>query len=128
MERKSKILIIVLGELLFHPLIDILLLLSLSPPPLPLPFFSPPPYLSPPSLSPRKAKLLLKKKRYLEGLLTNTDTQLENLQQMVDNIEFTQIEVKVVEGLKQGNEALNQLHKVCCWLRESVGVCERVFK
>ena len=61
----------------------------------------------------RKAKLLLKKKRYMEGLLVNTDTQLENLQQMVDTIEFTQIEVKVVEGLKQGNEALNQLHKVC---------------
>ena len=61
----------------------------------------------------RKAKLLLKKKRYLEGLLGNTDTQLENLQQMVDTIEFTQIEVKVVDGLKQGNEALNQLHKVC---------------
>ena len=60
----------------------------------------------------RKAKLLLKKKRFMEGLLANTDTQLENLQQMVDTIEFTQIEVKVVEGLKQGNEALNQLHKV----------------
>jgi charged multivesicular body protein 6 len=59
-----------------------------------------------------KAKLLLKKKRFLEGLLANTDTQLENLQQMVDTIEFTQIEVKVVEGLKQGNEALNQLHKI----------------
>lgn len=56
--------------------------------------------------------MLLKKKRFLEGLLANTDTQLENLQQMVDTIEFTQIEVKVVEGLKQGNEALNQLHKV----------------
>ena len=63
-------------------------------------------------LSLRKAKLLLKKKRFLENLLENTDTQLENLQQMVDTIEFTQIEVKVVEGLKQGNEALNQLHKV----------------
>ena len=60
----------------------------------------------------RKAKLLLKKKRFLEGLLEKTDTQLENLQQMVDNVEFTQIEVKVVEGLKQGNEALEQLHKV----------------
>ena len=60
----------------------------------------------------RKAKLLLKKKRFLEGLLEKTDTQMENLQQMVDNIEFTQIEVKVVEGLKQGNEALEQLHKV----------------
>ena len=37
---------------------------------------------------------------------------MDNLQQMVDTIEFTQIEVKVVEGLKQGNEALEQLHKV----------------
>lgn len=72
-----------------------------------------------PFLHLRKAKFLLKKKRFLEGLLNNTDTQLENLQQMVDNIEFTQIEVKVVEGLKQGNEALNQLHKVCtCVLYE----------
>ena len=65
-------------------------------------------------LSPlRKAKLLLKKKRYLETLLTRTDTQLDNMQQMVDNIEFTQIEMKVVEGLKQGNECLEAMHKVC---------------
>ena len=56
--------------------------------------------------------MLLKKKRFMEGLLEKTDTQMENLQQMVDNIEFTQIEVKVVEGLKQGNQALEQLHKV----------------
>lgn len=73
----------------------------------------------------RKAKLLLKKKRFLEGLLDNTDTQLENLQQMVDTIEFTQIEVKVVEGLKQGNEALNQLHKVRVVLWYACCVCER---
>jgi len=31
----------------------------------------------------RKAKLLLKKKHYLEGLLDKTDTQLDNLEQMV---------------------------------------------
>ena len=60
----------------------------------------------------RKAKLLLKKKRYLESLLEKTDQQLENLQQMVDNIEFTQIEMKVVEGLKTGNECLQQMHKI----------------
>ena len=61
----------------------------------------------------RRAKLLLKKKRYLESLLDKTDNQLDNLQQMVENIEFTQIEIKVVEGLKQGNECLDNLHKVC---------------
>ena len=31
---------------------------------------------------------------------------------MVDNIEFTQIEMKVVEGLKTGNECLQQMHKI----------------
>ncbi len=31
---------------------------------------------------------------------------------MVDNIEFTQIEMKVVEGLKTGNECLEQMHKI----------------
>lgn len=61
----------------------------------------------------RRAKLLLKKKRYLESLLDKTDTQLDNLEQMVENIEFTQIEMKVVEGLKQGNECLEEMHKVC---------------
>jgi len=30
----------------------------------------------------------------------------------VENIEFTQVEMKVVEGLKQGNECLEQMHKV----------------
>ena len=60
----------------------------------------------------RKAKLLLKKKRYLESLLDKTDQQLDNLQQMVDNLEFTQIEMKVVEGLKTGNECLEQMHKI----------------
>ena len=39
-------------------------------------------------LSFSRAKLLLKKKRYLESLLDKTDTQLDNLEQMVENIEF----------------------------------------
>lgn len=54
----------------------------------------------------------MKKKRYLESLIEKTDQQLDNLQQMVDNIEFTQIEIKVVEGLKTGNECLEQMHKI----------------
>ena len=56
--------------------------------------------------------MLLKKKRYLESLLDKTDGQLDNLQQMVDNIEFAQIEMKVVEGLKVGNKCLEDMHKV----------------
>lgn len=42
-----------------------------------------------------KAKLLLKKKRYQEQLLQNTDSQLEKLEQLTHDLEFTQIEVQV---------------------------------
>ena len=56
--------------------------------------------------------MLLKKKHYLESLLDKTDTQIENLQQMVETLEYTQIEMQVVEGLKQGNECLEAMHKV----------------
>ena len=30
----------------------------------------------------------------------------------VQDVEFAQIQIKVVEGLKQGNEALDQMHQV----------------
>ncbi|KAI6655062.1 Charged multivesicular body protein 6-like [Oopsacas minuta] len=59
-----------------------------------------------------KAKLLLKKKKYTESLLEKTDGQLSNLETMVGNLEYAQIEMKVVEGLKSGNEALTMLHKI----------------
>ena len=65
------------------------------------------------SLFLRRAKLLLKKKRYLESLLEKTDQQLDNLQQMVETIEYTQVEMQVVEGLKTGNECLDAMHQVC---------------
>uniref|UniRef100_A0A098LX24 Charged multivesicular body protein 6-like protein n=1 Tax=Hypsiglena sp. JMG-2014 TaxID=1550645 RepID=A0A098LX24_9SAUR len=59
-----------------------------------------------------KAKLLLKKKRYEEQLLDKTENQISNLERMVYDIEFTQIELKVIEGLKIGNECLNKMHQV----------------
>ncbi|XP_065181095.1 charged multivesicular body protein 6-like [Sycon ciliatum] len=59
-----------------------------------------------------KALLLLKKKRYMEGLLTKTDNQMNNLEEMVQTLEFAQIEVQVVQGLEQGNESLKALHDV----------------
>ncbi|XP_032627516.1 charged multivesicular body protein 6-like [Chelonoidis abingdonii] len=59
-----------------------------------------------------KAKLLLKKKRYQEQLLDKTENQISNLECMVQDIEFTQIEMKVIEGLKTGNECLNKMHEV----------------
>ncbi|KAJ8958381.1 hypothetical protein NQ317_001994 [Molorchus minor] len=48
-----------------------------------------------------RAKLLLKKKRYQEQLLLKTDAQLENLEKLTHDIEFAQVEVQVVEGLKR---------------------------
>lgn len=59
-----------------------------------------------------KAKLLLKKKRYQEQLLEKTDNQISNLEKMVGDLEFAQIELKVIEGLKIGNDCLKKMHEV----------------
>ncbi|KAG5869039.1 hypothetical protein JTB14_017067 [Gonioctena quinquepunctata] len=57
-----------------------------------------------------EAKLLLRKKRYQEQLLTKTDCQLDNLEKLTHDIEFVQVELEVVEGLKIGNEALKKVN------------------
>ncbi|KAH8410854.1 hypothetical protein KR222_001033 [Zaprionus bogoriensis] len=57
-----------------------------------------------------RAKLLLRKKKYQESLLSNTDNQLENLEKMASDLEFAQVELKVLDGLKQGNAALKKVH------------------
>ncbi|XP_062507830.1 charged multivesicular body protein 6-A-like [Corticium candelabrum] len=59
-----------------------------------------------------RAKLLLKKKRFAESMIEKTEAQLDNLEQMVHSLEFAQIELQVVEGLKKGNESLNEMHKI----------------
>ncbi|XP_026488381.1 charged multivesicular body protein 6-A [Vanessa tameamea] len=59
-----------------------------------------------------RAKSLLKKKRYQENLLLNADIQLEKLEQLTHDLEFTQIEVQVLDGLKTGNEALKKVHDI----------------
>ncbi|XP_028675905.1 charged multivesicular body protein 6 [Erpetoichthys calabaricus] len=59
-----------------------------------------------------KALLLLKKKRYQEQLLDKTENQIGNLEHMVQEIEFAQIEMKVIEGLKIGNDCLKKMHEV----------------
>ncbi|KAG5314897.1 CHMP6 protein, partial [Pseudoatta argentina] len=57
-----------------------------------------------------RALLLLRKKKYQEQVLTRADGQLENLERMIHDLEFAQVEIKVVDGLKTGNTALKQLH------------------
>ncbi|XP_041715077.1 charged multivesicular body protein 6-like [Coregonus clupeaformis] len=58
-----------------------------------------------------KALLLLKKKRYQDQLLDKTENQISNLEHMCQDIEFAQIEMKVIEGLKVGNDCLKSLHE-----------------
>ncbi|XP_038158477.1 charged multivesicular body protein 6-like [Cyprinodon tularosa] len=59
-----------------------------------------------------KALFLLKKKRYQDQLLEKTENQISNLERMVQDIEFMQIEMKVIEGLKIGNECLKSMHEI----------------
>uniref|UniRef100_A0AAY5EF82 Charged multivesicular body protein 6b n=2 Tax=Electrophorus electricus TaxID=8005 RepID=A0AAY5EF82_ELEEL len=59
-----------------------------------------------------KALVLLKKKRFQEQLLDKTENQISNLERMVQDIEFAQIEMKVIEGLKVGNDCLKKMHEV----------------
>lgn len=54
--------------------------------------------------------MLLKKKRFQEQLLFKTDGQLENLEKLTHDIEFAQVELQVVQGLKIGNEALKKVN------------------
>lgn len=56
--------------------------------------------------------MLLRKKKYQEKLLETTDGQLENLEKLTTDLEFSQIEQKVLDGLKVGNEALKKVHEI----------------
>ncbi|XP_072931838.1 charged multivesicular body protein 6-A-like [Epargyreus clarus] len=59
-----------------------------------------------------KAKSLLQKKRYQEKLLQNTDAQLDKLEQLTHDLEFAQVEIQVLDGLKNGNAALKKVHDI----------------
>ena len=45
-------------------------------------------------------------------LSSRTEGLLENLEQMVHDVEFAQINLQVMEGLQQGNEALKQMNSM----------------
>lgn len=59
-----------------------------------------------------RARMLLRKKKYQEKLLTNTDSQLENLEKLASDIEFAQVERQVLDGLQIGNSALKKVHEI----------------
>lgn len=56
--------------------------------------------------------MLLRKKKYQEKLLVTTDQHVENLEKMTSDLEFAQIEQKVLDGLKVGNAALKHIHEI----------------
>ena len=57
------------------------------------------------------AMLALKKRNYQRGLLEKTQDQLLNLEQLVQSIEFAQVQVQVFDGLKKGNAILSELQQ-----------------
>ncbi|KAG2150117.1 Snf7 family [Suillus cothurnatus] len=58
-----------------------------------------------------RAVIALRRRKYQQSLLLKTDSQLENLEQLVSTIEFSLVEVSVLHGLKQGNEVLKEIHR-----------------
>ncbi|KAI5123759.1 hypothetical protein M0805_000350 [Coniferiporia weirii] len=58
-----------------------------------------------------RAVVALRQRKYQESLLTKTDNQLEQLEQLVSTIEFSLVQASVLHGLKQGNEVLKEIHK-----------------
>lgn len=56
-----------------------------------------------------KALLALRQKKYQESLLARTDLQLQQLQQLTSDIEFSMIQKDIVFGLQQGTKVLKQI-------------------
>jgi charged multivesicular body protein 6 len=58
----------------------------------------------------QRALLALRRKKYQESLLSKTDAQLEQLEQLTRNVEFAQIQKDIVFGLQQGTKVLKEIH------------------
>jgi len=59
-----------------------------------------------------RAKLLLRKKKYQEGLLDQTAGQLDNIERLCQDLEFSQVQKQVLDGLQKGNDALEKANAV----------------
>lgn len=57
-----------------------------------------------------RALTALRKKKYQETLLAQTDSQLEQLEKLTANVEFARIQKDVVFGLEQGTRVLQQIN------------------
>ncbi|CBX91505.1 similar to charged multivesicular body protein 6 [Plenodomus lingam JN3] len=58
-----------------------------------------------------KAKLALRRKKYQESLLSKTDAQLAQLEQLTSDVEFALVQKDVLFGLQQGTAVLKEIHR-----------------
>ncbi|KAI1737107.1 charged multivesicular body protein 6 [Xylaria scruposa] len=58
----------------------------------------------------KRALLALRRKKYQEQLLSKTDAQLAQLEQLMRNVEFALIQKDIVFGLQQGTAVLKEIH------------------
>src|SRR5271170_3223655 len=58
-----------------------------------------------------RALLALRRKKYQESLLSKTDAQLEQLEQLTSSVEFALVQKDVIFGLQQGTRVLQEIHK-----------------
>ncbi|KAH9907990.1 charged multivesicular body protein 6 [Xylariomycetidae sp. FL2044] len=58
----------------------------------------------------KRALLALRRKKYQESLLAQTDAQLAQLEQLTRGVEFALIQKDVVFGLQQGTRVLREIH------------------
>lgn len=56
--------------------------------------------------------MILRKKKYQENLLATTDNELEALEKLTHDLEFSQVQQQVLDGLQVGNEALKKIHDI----------------
>jgi charged multivesicular body protein 6 len=57
------------------------------------------------------ALLALKRKKYQENLLDQTERQMLNLEELVHSIQFAEMQKQVFDALKQGNSVLSRLNQ-----------------
>lgn len=58
-----------------------------------------------------KALLALRRKKYQESLLSQTDAHLEQLEKLTSNVEFALVQKDVLFGLQRGTEVLKMINK-----------------
>lgn len=59
----------------------------------------------------QRALLALRRKKYQESLLAQTDSQLEQLEKLTSSVEFALVQKDVLFGLKRGTEVLTLINK-----------------